>query len=170
MALSSFMANCFKYLWVSKIKPICIPQIFYEDSEFINHSIQKTSFICFFFIWNIKILKLLAFLSHRDYEQNAYFWKTPVWWMSAQVCGKKYATPLPFIPSPHPSPPPTVTTTPAPSAQGQWYRAFWIRWPPRPMAVAPLAQSKGKPSRSVPAPPPAHRGQWPPPNNSKQAV
>ncbi len=26
--------------------------------------------------------------------------------MSAQVCGKKYATPLPFIPCPHPSPPP----------------------------------------------------------------
>ena len=26
--------------------------------------------------------------------------------MSAQVCGKKYATPLPFTPSPHPSPPP----------------------------------------------------------------
>jgi hypothetical protein len=24
----------------------------------------------FFFIWNFKILKLLAFLSHRDYEQN----------------------------------------------------------------------------------------------------
>jgi hypothetical protein len=26
--------------------------------------------------------------------------------MSAEVCGKKYATPLPFTPSPHPSPPP----------------------------------------------------------------
>jgi hypothetical protein len=26
--------------------------------------------------------------------------------MSAQVCGKKYVTPLHFIPSPHPSPPP----------------------------------------------------------------
>ena len=26
--------------------------------------------------------------------------------MSAQVCGKKYATPLPFPHSPHPSPPP----------------------------------------------------------------
>ncbi len=25
--------------------------------------------------------------------------------MSAQVCSKKYATPLPFTPSPHPSPP-----------------------------------------------------------------
>jgi hypothetical protein len=24
--------------------------------------------------------------------------------MSAQVCGKKYSTPLPYIPSPHPSP------------------------------------------------------------------
>ncbi len=26
--------------------------------------------------------------------------------MSAEFCGKKYATPLPFITSPHPSPPP----------------------------------------------------------------
>jgi hypothetical protein len=64
---------------VSKMKSICIPQIFYEDSEFINHSRQKTSFLCFFIIWNFKIVKLLAFLSHRDYEQNTYFWKTPVW-------------------------------------------------------------------------------------------
>jgi hypothetical protein len=30
------------------MKPICIPQIFYEDSEFINHYRQKTSIICFF--------------------------------------------------------------------------------------------------------------------------
>ncbi len=78
MALSSFIANCFKYLWVSKIKPICIPQIFYEDSEFIN-IIDKKNPLYVFFIWNVKILKLLAFLSHRDYEQNTYFWKTPVW-------------------------------------------------------------------------------------------
>ena len=117
MALSSFIANCFKYLRVSKMKPICIPQIFYADSEFINHSTQKTSFIGFFFIWNFKILKLLAFLSHRDYAQNAYFWKTLMWSMSAEVCGKKYAIPLTFIPSPHPSPPRTrdfLPTTPAP--------------------------------------------------------
>ncbi len=32
----------------------------------------------FFLIWNFKTLKLLAFLSHGDYEQNTYFWKTPV--------------------------------------------------------------------------------------------
>ncbi len=48
MAFSSFIVNCFKYWWVSKMKPICIPQMFYEDSEFINHYRQKTSFICFF--------------------------------------------------------------------------------------------------------------------------
>ena len=35
------------------MKPICIPQIFYEDSEFINHYRQKPSFICFFF--NLKL-------------------------------------------------------------------------------------------------------------------
>ncbi len=47
---------------------------------------KKHSLYVFYFIWNFQILKLLAFLSHRDYEQNSYFWKTPVW----QVCGKKY--------------------------------------------------------------------------------
>ena len=36
--------------------------------------------------------------------------------MSAQVCGKKYATPLPFTPSPHPSPPPY----PPPQRQLPW--------------------------------------------------
>ncbi len=36
--------------------------------------------------------------------------------------------------------PPTL----APTAQGQWYRAFWIMWPYQPMAVAPLAHSIGK--------------------------
>ncbi len=39
----------------------------------------KTILYMFFLIWNFKILKLLAFLSHRDYEQNTYFRKTPVW-------------------------------------------------------------------------------------------
>jgi hypothetical protein len=53
--------------------------------------------------------------------------------MSAQVWGKKYATPPPFH-SQSPSLPPTVPTTPAPTAQGQWYRAFWIL---RPMARRP---------------------------------
>jgi hypothetical protein len=42
--------------------------------------------------------------------------------MSAQVCGKKYATPLPFIPSPHPFPPPN------PLPQRQLPRANDI-WP-----------------------------------------
>ncbi len=74
---------------------------FYEDSEFINHYRQKNILYMFFFIWNFKVLSLLAFLSHSDYEKNTYFWKMP-----AQVCGKKYATPLPYTTSPHPSPPP----------------------------------------------------------------
>jgi hypothetical protein len=59
MSFSSFIANCFKYLWVRKIKPICITQIFYEDSEYINHYRKKTSFICFFLFetsksWNCR--------------------------------------------------------------------------------------------------------------------
>ncbi len=40
---------------------------------------KKHPLFVFYFIWNFKILKLLAFLSHRDYDQNAYFWKTPVY-------------------------------------------------------------------------------------------
>ncbi len=60
-------------------------------------------------------------------------------------------TPPPPLHSQSPSLPPTVPTTPAPTAQGQWYRAFWIMWPPRPMAVAPLAPGA---IRSVPRPPP----------------
>ncbi len=67
MALSSFIANCFKYLWVSKMKLLCIPQIFYEDSEFVNHYRQKHPLYVFFFICNFKNLKLLGFLSHRNY-------------------------------------------------------------------------------------------------------
>ncbi len=37
--------------------------------------------------------------------------------MSAQVCGKKYATPLPFIPCPHPSPHPSANC-PGPMVTG----------------------------------------------------
>jgi hypothetical protein len=42
------------------MKPICIPQIFYEDSEFINHYTQKTFFICFFLfeLQNLEIIGL----------------------------------------------------------------------------------------------------------------
>jgi hypothetical protein len=37
-----------------------IPQIFYEDSEFVNHYRQKTSFICFFYLklQNLEIVGL----------------------------------------------------------------------------------------------------------------
>jgi hypothetical protein len=56
MALSSFMANCFKNLEDRKMKPICNTQFLYEDSEFINHIRQKPSFICFLF--NLKLQNL----------------------------------------------------------------------------------------------------------------
>ncbi len=32
------------------MKPICIPQIFYEDSEFINHYRQKHPLFIFFYL------------------------------------------------------------------------------------------------------------------------
>jgi hypothetical protein len=72
--------------------------------------------------------------------------------MSTEVCGKKYATPLPFIPSPYPSPPPY----PPPQCQL-----------PRPNDIGPfgscdlLGQWRGipgakhrNPFRSAPHPPP----------------
>jgi hypothetical protein len=65
--------------------------------------------------------------------------------MSAQVCGKKYATPLPFTPSPHPSPPPY------PPPQRQLTRANDIG----PFGVPSLAQSIGIRSVPRPSPPPA---------------
>ena len=68
--------------------------------------------------------------------------------MSAQVCGKKYATPLPFIPSPHPS------TPLYPPPQRQLPRANDIG-PLDPVTssangVASLAHSIGNPFRSAP--------------------
>jgi hypothetical protein len=83
--------------------------------------------------------------------------------MSAQVCGKKYTTPLPFIPSPHPSPPPY------PPPQRQMPRANYIG-PLDPVTssangvdgVESLAHSIGNPFRSVPRPPP------PPPAQCRQ--
>jgi hypothetical protein len=72
--------------------------------------------------------------------------------MSAQVCGKKYATPLPFTPSPHPSPPPY------PPPQRQLPRANDIGTldPVTSLAngVASLAQSIGILSVPFRAPPP----------------
>ena len=66
--------------------------------------------------------------------------------MSAQVCGKKYATPLPFIPSPHPSPPPY----PPPQRQLPMANDIGLLDPVTSSAngVPPLAQSIG--IRSVP--------------------
>ncbi len=71
--------------------------------------------------------------------------------MSAQVCVKKYAIPLPFIPSPHPSPPPY------PPPQRQLPRANDIG-PLDPVTssangVVSLSHSIGNPFRSAPPPP-----------------
>ncbi len=105
MALSSFIANCFKYLWVSKRKPICILQIFYEDSEFHNHYRQKTSFICFFKFETLKSWNCWPFYPTGTMSRIHTFEKR-----QCDRCRHRSAVkirhPLPFIPSPHPSPPP----------------------------------------------------------------
>jgi hypothetical protein len=58
-------------------------------------------------------------------------------------------TPPPSLSLPVPIPPPTVPNTRAPTAQGQWYRAFWILSPPRPMACRPWCKHRN-PFSSVP--------------------
>jgi hypothetical protein len=70
--------------------------------------------------------------------------------MSGQVCGKKYATPLPFNPS-SPSPPPHCTYHPSANCPGPMISGLLDHVTPRPMAVAPLVHSIG--NRSVPCPP-----------------
>ncbi len=157
MALSSFIAWNFNLQTASstyelvKWSPYVFLKFFMKILNLLT-ILDKNILFMFFFIWNFKILKLLVFLSHRDYEQNAYFWKTPVDRCQHRSAVKNMPPPSPSFPVP--IPPPTVPTTPAPTAQGQWYRAFWIMWPPRPMAVAPLAHSIGNPFRSLPPPPP----------------
>ncbi len=97
MALSSFTVNCFKYLRVSKMKPICIP-------EFINHYRQKHPLYVFFYLklQNLEIVGL--FIPQGLWAEYILLKKNASVIDVAQVCGKKYATTLPFIPSPHPSP------------------------------------------------------------------
>ncbi len=149
MALSSFIANCFKYLWVSKMKPICIPQIFNEDSEFINHYRQKNSLYMFFFLFETsKSWNCWPFYPTGTMSRIHTFEKR-----QCDRCQHRSAvknTPPPSLSFPVPIPPPHPTT-PAPTAQGQWYRAFWILWPPRPMAWRPWRTAYA--ICSVPRPP-----------------
>ncbi len=154
MALSSFMANCFKYLWVSKMKPICIPKIFYEDSEFITHSRQEKHPLYVFYLFETsKLWNCWPFYPTGTMSRMHTFEKLQCDRCRHRSAVKNTPPPSPSFPVPIP-PPPTVPTTPAPTAQGQWYKAFWIMWPPRPMAVAPLAHSIGNPFHSVLRPPP----------------
>jgi hypothetical protein len=61
--------------------------------------------ICFFFIWNFKILKLLAFLSHRDYMSRTHTFEK----RQCDRCQHRSAvknTPFPSLSLPVPIPPP----------------------------------------------------------------
>ncbi len=147
VALSSFIANCFRYLWVSKMKPICIPQIFYEDSEFINHYRQKTSLICFFLFETSKSWNCWPFYPTGAMSRIHTFEKPQCDRCQHRSAVKKYAAPLHFIPSPHPSPPPY------PPPQRQLPRANDIG-PLDPVTssangVASLAHSIGNPFSSA---------------------
>ncbi len=106
MALSSFIANCFKYLWVSKMKPICIPQIVYEDSEFINHYRQKTTFICFFLFETSKSWNCWPFYPTGTMSRTHTFEKRQCDRCRHRSVVKNTPPPSLSPPSPHPSPPP----------------------------------------------------------------
>jgi hypothetical protein len=117
MALSSFIANCFKYLWVSKMKPICIPQIFYEDSEFVNHYRQKTSFICFFSFQTSKFWNCWPFYPTGTMSRTHTFEKRQCDRCQHRSAVKNTPPPSPSYPVPIPPPPRTrdfLPTTPAP--------------------------------------------------------
>ena len=70
--------------------------------------------------------------------------------MSAQVCGKKYATPFPFTASPHPSP--HCTQHPSANCPGPMISGLLDPVTSSANGVASLAQSIG--IRSVPRPSP----------------
>ncbi len=108
---------------------------------------KKTSFICFFLFESSKFWNCWPFYPTGAMSRMHTFEKCQCDRCQHRSAVKNTPPPSPSLPVP--IPPPTVPTTPAPTAQGQWYRAFWIMWSPRPMAVAPLAPVA---IRSVPRP------------------
>ncbi len=127
------------------MKPICIPQFFYVDSEFINHSRQKTSFICLFLFETSKSWNCWPFYPTGGMSSMHTFEKRQCDRCRHRSAVKKYATPFPFIASPHPSPPPY------PPPQRQLPRANDIG-PFRSCDL--LSQWLWHPWRSAPSPPP----------------
>ncbi len=152
MALSSFIANCFKYLWVSKMKPICIPQIFYEDSEFVNHYRQKTSFIYFFSFVTSKFWNCWPFYPTGTMSRTHTFEKR-----QCDRCQHRSAVknmPPPSLSLPVPIPPPLRTPYPSANCPGPMISGLLDPVTSLANGVPSLAQSIG--IRSVPfrAPPP----------------
>ncbi len=154
MALSSFIANCFNYLWVSKMKPICIPQIFYEDSEFINHYRQKTSFIFFIYLklQNFEIVGL--FIPQELWAEYILLKNASVIDHKCQHRSAVKNKPPPFLSLPVPIPPPHRTHHPSANCPGPTISGLLDPVTSSANGVAPLAQSIE--IRSVPfqAPPP----------------
>ncbi len=111
MALSSFIANWFKFLLVSKMKPICIPQISYDDSEFVNHYGQKTSFICFFSFETSKFWNWLPFYPTGTMSRTHTFEKRQCDRCQHRSVVKN--TPPPSLSLPVPIPPPHRTHHPS---------------------------------------------------------
>ncbi len=154
MALSSFIANCFKYFWVFKMKPICILQIFYEDSEFSNHYRQKTSFICSFLFktsksWNWWPFYPTGTMSRIHTLENR----------QCDICRQRSAVkntpPPPPLSFPVPIHPPHRTRHPSAKCPGPIILGLLDPVTSLANGVASLAQSIGIHYVPRPSPPPA---------------
>ncbi len=152
MALSSFIANCFKYLWVSKMKSICIPKIFFGDSEFINYCRQKTSFCAFLFktskSWNCWPFYPTGTMSRiHTFEKR-----------QCDRCQHRSVVknmPPPSLSFPVPIPPPHRTHHPSANCPGPMISGLLDPVISSANGIASLAQSIGIRSVPRPSPPPA---------------
>ncbi len=154
MALSSFIANCFKYLWVSKMKPIqyVFLKLFMKILSLLTIIDKKHPLYVFILFETSKSWNCWPFYPTGSLSRIHTFEKRQCYRCRHRSAVKN--TPPPPFHSQSPSLPPTVPTTPAPTAQGQWYLAFWILWPPRPMACRPWRTAYvAVPFHSTPLPP-----------------
>ncbi len=134
------------------MKPICIPHIFYEDSEFINHYRQKTSFICFFLVETSKLWNCWPFYPTGTMSRTHTFEKR-----LCDRCQHRSAvknTPPPSLSLPVPIHSPHRTGHPSANCPEPMISALD---PVISLAngVASLAQSIGIRSVPRPSPPPA---------------
>jgi hypothetical protein len=132
------------------MKPICISQIFYEDSEFVNHYRQKTSSICFFSFEPSKSWNCWPFYPTGTMSRIHTFEKR-----QCDRCQHRSAvknTPPPSLSLPVPIAPHNRTHHPSANCKGPMISGLLDPVTSSANGVGSLAQSIG--IRSVRAPPP----------------